>query len=105
MTLRCAWLGRVAYDEAVRLQEALRTRILEGDDTAEALLLVEHPAVVTLGRRADPRHLLASPEELAQSGVAVSPSSRGGDVTFHGPGQLVAYPVLRLRSGVVAHVE
>jgi len=105
--LAAYWLGRVAYDEATALQEAVRDRLLAdgGGPADEALLLLEHPPVVTLGRRADRRHLLASPARLAALGVTVAASSRGGDVTYHGPGQLVAYPVVRLARGVVAHVE
>lgn len=103
MTLRWAWLGRVPYGDAVAGMEALRARILDGED-AEALLLVEHPPVVTLGRRARAEHLLVSRAELAARGIAVAEASRGGDVTYHGPGQLVAYPVVRLGRGVVEHV-
>jgi lipoyl(octanoyl) transferase len=102
--LGVAWLGRVAYPDAVRLQERLRERILAGEREAETLLLLEHEPVVTLGRRARAEHLLASEDELARRGIAVERSSRGGDVTYHGPGQLVAYPVVTLEHGVVAHV-
>jgi lipoyl(octanoyl) transferase len=105
MTLRWAWLGRVPYADAVARMESLRARILDGDASAETLLLVEHPPTITLGRRARVEHLLASEAALAARGVTVAQSSRGGDVTYHGPGQLVAYPVLRLGDGVVAHVE
>ncbi len=99
-----AWLGRVEYGAAFRIQEALRARVLAGDD-AEAILLLEHPPVITLGRAADPRHVLLDERALAARGVAVHRSSRGGDVTWHGPGQLVAYPVVRLARGVLAHVQ
>jgi lipoyl(octanoyl) transferase len=105
MTLRWSWLGRVPYAEAVAQMEALRARILAGDDDAQTLLLLEHPPTITLGRRARAEHILASAPELAARGVTVTPSSRGGDVTYHGPGQLVAYAVVRLDGGVVAHVE
>ncbi len=106
MKLRVVELGRRSYDECVALQETLRRRILDGDDDAETLLLVEHDPVVTLGRRADrATELRVSEAELAESGVALVTSSRGGQATYHGPGQLVAYPVMRLRQGVVAHVE
>jgi lipoate-protein ligase B len=100
--LRWQWLGRVPYREACALQESLRRRILDGED-AERLLLLEHDPVVTLGRGADAKHLLA-PAELTARGIAVEPSTRGGQVTYHGPGQLVAYAVVRIGS-VVAHVE
>jgi lipoate-protein ligase B len=102
--LACVWLGRAGYAETAALQERLRARILDGED-AETLLLLEHHPVVTLGRSADRRHLLLTEPALAARGIAVAESSRGGDVTWHGPGQLVAYPVVRLRRGIVAHVE
>ncbi len=102
--MRWQWLGRVGYAEAVAQMEALRARILDGDDDAETLLLLEHAPVITLGRRANREHVVASAEALAARGVAVAESSRGGDVTYHGPGQLVAYPVMRLAGGVVDHV-
>jgi lipoyl(octanoyl) transferase len=98
------WLGRVPYRPAWALQEELRRRVQAGEP-AETILLVEHDPVVTLGRSADRDHVLLSPEALAARGVDLVPTSRGGDVTYHGPGQLVAYPVLRLTRGVVAHVE
>lgn len=99
------WLGRLGYQDAWDLQEALRARILAGDDTAERLLFVEHDPVITLGRGAGGASVLASPEELARRGVALVRTSRGGDATVHGPGQLVIYPVVRLAGGVVRHVE
>lgn len=104
MTLRWTWLGRVPYLTAVAQMEALRRQILAGQET-EALLLLEHPPVITLGRRARPEHLLVSREVLSARGIAIAESTRGGEVTYHGPGQLVAYPVVRLDRGVVAHVE
>jgi lipoyl(octanoyl) transferase len=97
------WLGRVPFAAAAREQERLREMVLAGDGP-ETLLLCEHPPVVTLGRSANPAHLLASPGEFARRGVDVMAASRGGDVTYHGPGQLVGYPVVRLRGGVVGHV-
>jgi lipoyl(octanoyl) transferase len=103
MKLRWSWLGRVGYREAAALQERLRQRILDGED-AEELLLLEHDPVVTLGRSARASDLL-QPDELARLGIAVERSTRGGQVTYHGPGQLVAYPVVRLQRGIVAHVE
>jgi lipoate-protein ligase B len=103
--LEVALLGRVPYLAAVRLQEALRRRILDGDASAERLLLLEHDPVITLGRSARPADILATRQALAAHGIAVCQSSRGGAATYHGPGQLVAYPVVRLAGGVVAHVQ
>ena len=98
-----AWLGRVPYARALWLQERIRDDVAEGR-VAETLLLLEHEPVITLGRHARPEHVLSSPEALASDGIATVPTSRGGDVTFHGPGQLVGYPIFRLRRGIRAHV-
>jgi len=94
-SLRGVWLGRRPYDEVLVEQERLfaERQAGQGEDT---VLLLEHPPVVTLGRGAKPEHLLATPELLAQSGVALEPANRGGDVTLHAPGQLVAYPIVDL---------
>ena len=83
------WLGRVGHGPAVAEQEARRERILAGDASAEAVLLCEHPPVITLGRSADRGHVLASDAALAAAGVEVVQTDRGGDVTDHGPGQLM----------------
>ena len=97
------WLGRVPFAAVAREQERLRELVLRGDGP-ETLLLCEHAPVVTLGRSANPAHVLASRDELARRGVDVQTASRGGDVTYHGPGQLVGYPIVRLRGGVIGHV-
>src|SRR6478609_777362 len=97
------WLGRVPFAATAREQEALRQRVLRGD-APETLLLCEHDPVVTLGRSADPANVLAPRDELARRGVEVHAASRGGDVTYHGPGQLVGYPIVHLRGGVLGHV-
>ena len=86
MTLRTRWLGRVPYTEALELQRALHRE--RADDH---LLLLEHPHVYTLGVRADMEHVLVPPESV---GAELVRADRGGDVTYHGPGQLVGYPVL-----------
>jgi lipoyl(octanoyl) transferase len=98
------WLGRVPFAETAELQERLRRAQLVGA-AGDTLLVLEHDPVITLGRGADPAHVLASTDELARDGIAVARATRGGDVTYHGPGQLVAYPVVRLRAGVRAHVR
>jgi lipoyl(octanoyl) transferase len=89
--------------EVLSLQEQIREGVIQGT-VPETLLLVEHPSVITLGRNADPANVLASPQVLQERGIPVVRVSRGGDVTFHGPGQLVGYPVFRVRDGVRAHV-
>jgi len=104
-TLQWHWLGRLDHATALADQEARRERLLAGDEAAAAVLLCEHEPVITLGRSADASHVLAAPEALAEAGVAVVRTSRGGDVTYHGPGQLMVYPVVRLRGGVVAYLE
>ena len=98
------WLGRVPFARAAALQEKLRSEIRD-DRAPETLLLLEHDAVVTLGRSARPENVLQSESALAARGISLHRASRGGDVTFHGPGQLVGYPIVRLRHGVRAHVE
>ena len=90
-------LGLVPYAEALALQRALAASRVSGALTQDVLLLVEHPPVVTLGRSAKERHLLASPELLRGRGIELFEVERGGDVTFHGPGQLVGYPIIDLK--------
>ena len=88
-------LGRLPYRDAWALQERAHAEVFAGGP--ERVLLVEHPPVITFGRRAGvERNLLASDEQLAKLGVEVVQSDRGGDITFHGPGQIVAYPIVRL---------
>ncbi|NIA20909.1 MAG: lipoyl(octanoyl) transferase LipB [Anaerolineaceae bacterium] len=93
-------LGRMAYGPAldVQLRALERVKAARDDDRpVEYLLLVEHqPPVITMGRGGDRKNLLASAARLAELGIELHESSRGGDVTYHGPGQLVAYPVLDL---------
>jgi lipoyl(octanoyl) transferase len=95
------YLGRVAYDEGLRLQTEIAALRLEGH-VDNVLLLLEHPPVLTLGRNARRENVLASDELLARRGVTLHEINRGGDVTYHGPGQLVGYPIFDLRSLVNA---
>jgi lipoyl(octanoyl) transferase len=95
MDLEVRWLGRLDYREAWRLQHELVAARATGE-APDTLLMVEHPAVLTLGRQSDESHILASTADLAQRGIEVIRVERGGEVTYHGPGQLVAYPIIRL---------
>ncbi|MFW6158060.1 MAG: lipoyl(octanoyl) transferase LipB [Planctomycetota bacterium] len=89
-------LGRCEYDAAWALQKELHAAILEDAAEPDRLILVEHPPVITLGRRADPENVLFDEEHLSSQGVELRRVDRGGDVTYHGPGQVVAYPIVRL---------
>jgi lipoyl(octanoyl) transferase len=89
------WLGRVAYRDGWALQRRLVDERVQGR-IPDQLLLLEHEAVLTLGRQADESHVLASPRELRRRSIEVVRVERGGEVTYHGPGQLVAYPLIRL---------
>lgn len=89
------WLGRIGYREAWALQKRLVDQRV-ADDILDTLLLLEHPPVLTLGRGAEEAHVRASPAELAAHGIEVIRVERGGEVTYHGPGQLVAYPIVAL---------
>lgn len=91
------WLGRRSYDAAHQLQMVVRDRLLAGAMPV-ALLLTEHDPVITLGRRGDLGDLLVDPSVLAARGIALRFTERGGRATYHGPGQLVGYPVGRLRA-------
>jgi lipoyl(octanoyl) transferase len=95
--LLVARLGLVPYLEALELQRAVARARIAGEVSEDVLLLVEHPPVVTLGRLAKQGHLVASAQQLAESGVELYEVERGGDVTYHGPGQLVGYPIVDLK--------
>jgi lipoyl(octanoyl) transferase len=90
-------LGTLRYEEALSLQRAAAAARIDGTIGEDVLLLVEHPPVVTMGRASKRQHLLASPALLAARDVALFEVERGGDVTFHGPGQLVGYPIVDLK--------
>ena len=96
MVLKVERLGRMPYREAWEVQRA-RHAARDADEIADTLLLVEHEPVLTLGRHAKDEHVITSPDELRRRGIEVIRVERGGEVTYHGPGQLVAYPIVRLR--------
>ena len=91
------YLGRLGYADALRLQEELVSLRTEGR-IGNTFLLLEHPPVLTLGRNANRANILASNDLLARRGVTLHDINRGGDVTYHGPGQLIGYPIFDLRS-------
>jgi lipoate-protein ligase B len=103
---RITWcyLGRVGYHAALSLQEELRQAILR-EESEDMLLLLEHPPVITLGRSASGQNVLVSDEERRRRGVELVQVGRGGDVTYHGPGQLVGYPVRRVGRLVKEHLH
>lgn len=90
-------MGRVPYGEALELQRSIARDRISGAISQDVLLLMEHPPVVTLGRSSKEKNLTASPEFLQSRGVELFEVERGGDVTFHGPGQLVGYPIIDLK--------
>jgi lipoyl(octanoyl) transferase len=100
-------LGRIGYAEAYAIQKDLEAKRKTGD-IPDQLLIVEHPHVITLGRNGHPENLLASPEILERTGISFHHTNRGGDITYHGPGQIVGYPIFDLREwkrDVVAYVR
>ena len=90
-------LGRLDYAAALALQQQVSAQ-RQQESIGDLLLLVEHPAVLTLGRNAHREHIVAGDDLLARRGISLFETNRGGDVTYHGPGQLVGYPILHLRS-------
>ena len=100
-------LGRMRYADAFALQQQLVERRKRGE-ISDQLLIVEHPHVVTMGRNGHDENLLAQPELLERAGVEFHRTDRGGDVTYHGPGQIVGYPIVDLREwkrDVMAYVR
>jgi lipoyl(octanoyl) transferase len=91
------YLGRIGYAEALALQQEL-VELRHQGRVENVLLLLEHPPVLTLGRNSNRGNILATDEMLARKGVTIHEINRGGDVTYHGPGQLVGYPIFDLRS-------
>src|SRR5690606_21098354 len=90
-----ARLGTLPYERALALQEAVRAR-RQADEIPDALLLLEHPPVYTRGRRSTDAELSFAPDWYAAQGIEIVPVRRGGFVTYHGPGQLVGYPIMRI---------
>ncbi len=95
-TLAVRYRGRIAYEPAVELQAGLVGQRRRGE-IPDTLLLLEHPHVITMGSSGGAGHVLLSREQLAAGGIGLSEAGRGGDVTYHGPGQLVGYPILDLK--------
>ena len=91
------WRGQVDYGQAWAYQKELVAARKENPDLPDTLLLLEHPPTYTCGRRTDKHNLLLSDAELAAAGITVYDVDRGGDITYHGPGQLVAYPIFNLK--------
>lgn len=96
MVLSVLYLGRIAYRDGVALQQRL-VELRRSGAIGDVLVMLEHPAVLTLGRNAGREHVLLTEEALRARGVEVVETNRGGDVTYHGPGQLVGYPIFDLR--------
>jgi lipoyl(octanoyl) transferase len=92
--VRAVWLGRIVYDEALELQREAARQVAAGGE--ETLFLLEHAPVFTLGRNASHSDILFTPERCRELGIEIRQADRGGKVTYHGPGQLVGYPVLNL---------
>lgn len=95
--INVVYLGRLDYSTALTLQQTI-VELVKEKRASHTLLLLEHPPVITLGRNTDPQNILASRDSLASRGIELSETNRGGDVTFHGPGQLVGYPIFDLRA-------
>jgi len=96
--LQCGFLGRVPYEDATRLQGRLVELVKRGE-LPDLLLLLTHPPVITLGRGAHAENVVIPNDERLASGIGLHEAGRGGDVTYHDPGQLVGYPIVALREG------
>nr|WP_235847721.1 lipoyl(octanoyl) transferase LipB [Paenibacillus tuaregi] len=94
-TLEVRYIPTVDYGEAWELQKQIVKRV-DREEQQETLLLLQHPPTYTIGSQRHPEHLLLSPEQLKEQGISVFEIDRGGDITYHGPGQLVGYPILML---------
>jgi len=102
-TLRARWLGRIRYRDAWAMQRALAAARADGTLDGDQVLLLEHHAVLTLGRNADLGHVIAPEPLLRERGIELIRVERGGEVTYHGPGQLVAYPIVALATPGPGH--
>ncbi len=89
-------LGTLAYDDALEIQESRKNALLDGKDELQTVFTVEHPPTITIGRNGTPEHIIVPQNELMARGFSIRQVDRGGDVTYHGPGQLVVYPILHL---------
>lgn len=96
MSMNICKIGRMPYDEALQLQYDL-VAARQQDRIGNTLLLLEHPPVITMGTRADPANIYLSREQLTAAGVQIHDVNRGGDVTYHGPGQIIGYPIFQLK--------
>lgn len=96
-TLDIYELGTVPYEKALEYQENLLARRI-AEETRDSLILLEHPPTITTGRKGNTEHLLVREEYLRKHGISFVHASRGGDITFHGPGQIVGYPILNLKN-------
>lgn len=95
-SLASGFLGRVSYDDGTEIQEHLRDRLIADADYPDCLIQLEHPPVYTIGRRGNANEILWNAKQLAHQQIEVRAADRGGQVTYHGPGQLVGYPIVRL---------
>lgn len=95
MKLNVLFLGRCDYDRALDIQYKILEK-RQKDEIGDTLILVEHPPVITIGRNGKENNVIASEEYLEEHGIAVINTNRGGDVTYHGPGQIVGYPIIKL---------
>jgi lipoyl(octanoyl) transferase len=95
-SMRCTWLGRVAYGDALELQTRLVAARRAGQ-ISDQLLLLEHPHVITLGTSSHTDHILVDDDQRQLLGIELFETGRGGDVTYHGPGQLIGYPIIDLK--------